>query len=79
MDSCAHCWVKNWMDSWVERVMENADTFSWWLVTNSIPQGSVLTPDLFNNFINDLGRGHNEHSVNYFTDDTKMGKSVDLL
>ncbi|RMC07044.1 hypothetical protein DUI87_16497 [Hirundo rustica rustica] len=65
-------------DGWAKRVVMNGTKSSWQPVTSVDPHVSVLGPFLFDTFINDLGEMI-ESILSKLTDNTKLGRSADLL
>jgi len=63
---------------WLHSVAVNGLMSGWRLVTNGVPQGSVLEPVLFKVFAGDMDSGI-ECPLSKFADNTKLCVAVDTL
>ncbi|GAB0185720.1 mitochondrial enolase superfamily member 1 [Grus japonensis] len=71
-------WVRNWLDSLIQRVAVSSSMSKWRPVTNGVPQGSVLGPALFNIFVSDMD-SRIKCTLIKFANNTKLCGVVDTL
>ena len=71
-------WLRDWLNNRRQRVIVNGKYSGWKPVSSGVPQGSVLGPDLFLIYINDLDNGL-VAKIKKFSDDTKLSKVVSKL
>ena len=62
---------QNYLNNMKQRVVLNGSYSSYSTVKSGIPQGSVLGPLLFLNYINDLERNI-KSNIKFFADDTML-------
>jgi len=72
LDEHNHHWVKHWLDTQIQSVFVHGVKSGWQLVTNDVPQRSVLGPFLFNVIISDT----DEYSLSKFE---KLAETVDIF
>ena len=71
-------WVENWLQNRSQRVTINGEYSTWATVGSGVIQGSVLGPNLFVLFANDLD-SEIECNIATFADDTKLGYKADNI
>jgi ribonuclease P/MRP protein subunit RPP40 len=71
-------WIRAWLKQRKQRVVLNGKASTWEEVPSSVVQGSVLGPELFVIYIDDIDECMNRirSYLNKFADDTKVAKAI---
>ena len=77
LDNTSVMWMYTWLQNHTQRVIINGSFLNCVEVTSEIPQGSVLTPGVFN-IINDLDQRIQGMLIKC-VDDTKLGRMANTL
>ena len=70
-----HAWIKSFLVGRTQRVVVDGEASSWVPVESGVPQGTVLGPQLFLTFINDLPKAV-KSNVRLFADDCVVYREV---
>jgi hypothetical protein len=69
-------WFTSYLDSRKQRVLIDGVNSEWASVTSGVPQGSIIGPQLFLLYINDMPLVVSNSTVALFADDSKCFKSI---
>ena len=69
-------WIRDFLTSRMQRVVIEGHSSDWLNVTSGVPQGSIIGPSLFQNYINDLPSSVSCNS-DLFADDTALHRQLD--
>ena len=75
----AHEWIKSFLCSRTQQVRVNDTLSSKGLITIGVPQGSILEPQLFSIYVNDLPNSISSCDINVHADNTELHYSNSQL